>query len=189
MELLWTVGLWAAAPLTAIAALWCLLFCRGEPHGKLAWAWGVFAVSVLLLVGGGWILGRFGLAWRDLPGGLLAWARIISWPALCIFTLGCLLPMELPELAPVLRRGMKLGVLASAGLSLCAVLTLGVPLAVFSYDNHERVVEYRGQTLVETDEGFLDPEYHYYVYHGPLLRGNRSLYGPQMERLFENLEE
>ena len=57
---------------------------------------------------------------------------------------------------------------------------------MFTFQHNERIVSYQGQTLVETDEGFLDQEYHYYVYHGPLVRGGESLYGAQMERLPED---
>ena len=186
MGLLWTVGLWAAAPLTAVAALGCLLFCREEPHRKLVWAWVAFAVSALLLFAGGWVLGLLGLAWRDLPGELLSVVMVVSWLALQGFTLGCLLPREMPELAPVLRGGLKLAVLACACLSMLATLTFSSIMALFTFQNNERIVSYQGQTLVETDEGFLDQEYHYYVYHGPLVRGGESLYGAQMERLPED---
>ena len=186
MELLWTVGLWVAAPLTAIAALGCLLFCREEPHRKLVWAWGAFAVSFLLLFAGGWVLRWFDLAWRDLPGRILSAGVVVSWLAMHGFTLGCLLPREMPELAPVLRRGLKLALLACVCLSMLATLTFSSIMALFVFQNQERIISHGGQTLVETDEGFLDQEYHYYVYHGPLVRGGTSLYGARMERLPED---
>ena len=34
---------------------------------------------------------------------------------------------------------------------------------------------WRDRTLVEEDQGFLDPFYVYYEYHGPLVRGARSV--------------
>lgn len=39
----------------------------------------------------------------------------------------------------------------------------------------ERVVASQDRTLVEEDRGFLDPFYVYYEYHGPLVRGARSV--------------
>ena len=39
----------------------------------------------------------------------------------------------------------------------------------------ERVVTYQDQMLVEEDRGFLDHRYVYYEYHGPLVRGARSV--------------
>lgn len=186
MEGIIAVAAWIASPLMALSALGCLLFCRKAPRKNLLWASGIVAGAALALLGGGWLLGQFGLAWRDLPGGIFAAIMIIGWLAVNLLTLGCFLPLELPDLAPVLRWGMKLTVVACACLSIYVTLSFGALIAVFSFDNQERVLSYQGQTLIETDEGFLDPEYHYYTYHGLLVRGRESLYGVQMEHLPED---
>ena len=110
----------------------------------------------------------------------------MGWLAINVLTLGSLLPKEMPNLAPVLRWGFKLALVGCACLSMYVTVTFGGLFAAFSYDNQERVIQYQGQTLVETDEGFLDPDYNYHLYHGPLVRGNESLFGTRMERLLED---
>ena len=186
MEEIITTGAIIGSPLMLMAALGCLLFCREESHKKLAWVFGVWAGALLLLFGGGWVLGQLGLAWRDLPGGILAVILIVGWLAINVLTLGSLLPKEMPNLAPVLRWGFKLALVGCACLSMYVTITFVGLFAAFAYDNQERIIQYQGQTLVETDEGFLDPDYNYYVYHGPLVRGNESLFGTRMERLLED---
>ena len=47
---------------------------------------------------------------------------------------------------------------------------------MFAFGDTEKVVEYQGQTLVEVDDGFMDPHWSYYVYHGPLVRGRERVY-------------
>ena len=100
-----------------------------------------------------------------------------------LFTLGCFLPLEMPEVAPVLRWTAKGLTLLSAGLVLYCALVYGVILLAFGYSGGERVLEYRGQTLVEVDDSFLDPIYNYYEYHGPLVRGKEPVYKHQHSRL------
>ena len=185
MEMLWTAGLLVASPLLALTGLACLLGCRGKSHGRLAWAWGILAGSLVLSQGGGLWLQSLGLAWRSRPNQLLGWAIWLSWLGVNGFTLGCLLPLELPDLAPVLRRCLKGAVLVCAALSVTSALTFGGLILAFS-GTEERVIRYQGQVLVEETGGFLDPEYNYYVYHGPLVRGSQSLYGARLEPLRED---
>ena len=176
MELIGSMAFWAAPPLTALAALGCGLYGRGRRRTCLLWTGGLLALSLLVLAGGGWVLGLLGLAWRSLPETVLAWAALGGWLGVCLFTPGCLLPLELPGWRAGLRWAVKGAVLLCAGLSLWTALTLGTLLLSFSGPGLEREVEYRGVTLVEVDRGFLDPDYRYYSCRGPLLRGSRPLY-------------
>lgn len=72
--------------------------------------------------------------------------------------------------------GGKGAVLFFAAVVLLVTLWLGPLVLAFAYGNPERIVEYQGQTLLEVDDGFLDPHWSYYVCHGPLFRETERLY-------------
>lgn len=173
----------AGTVLLALAGGGCLIFCRGTGTRYLARTAWVFATSFILFAGGNLLLERFGLAWRNLPSGVFCAVLLISGALGVLFTLGCFLPLEMSEVAPVLRWTVKGLALLSAGLVLYCALVYGVLFAVFAYGGGERVLEYQGQTLVEVDDSFLDPIYHYYEYHGPLVRGSEPVYERQYSRL------
>ena len=64
------------------------------------------------------------------------------------------------------------------GVSICVVIGSAVTEGLFFWTFstvEERVVASQDRTLVEEDRGFLDPFYVYYEYHGPLVRGMRSV--------------
>ena len=64
------------------------------------------------------------------------------------------------------------------GVSICVVIGSAVTEGLFFWTFstvEERVVASQDRTLVEEDRGFLDPFYVYYEYHGPLVRGARSV--------------
>lgn len=64
------------------------------------------------------------------------------------------------------------------GVSTCVVIGSAVTEGLFFWTFstvEERVVASQDRTLVEEDRGFLDPFYVYYEYHGPLVRGARSV--------------
>ena len=164
------------AALLAVIGLGCLLYCRGKNRRHLAWCAGIFISALALLFGGEVLLSLWGLTWRNLPGGVLCAIIMFSGAVGILLTLGCFLPLELPDVAPVLRWAVKGTALLSAGLVLFYALTFGTLLAVFGFGGSEQVVDYQGQALVEVEDGWLDTVYEYYEYHGPLVRGNHCLY-------------
>ena len=146
----------------------------------------MFVPVFLLFVGGNLLLGLFGLTWRNLPSGLFCAVLLISGALGILFILGCFLPLEMPEASPVLRWEVKGIALLSAGLVLCCALFYGPLFAVFAFGGEERVLEYQGQTLLEVENGFIDPIYDYYEYHGPLVRGAELVYARQYTPLDGN---
>lgn len=164
-------------PVLGIAGLYCLLFCKEEEHYKhLLRTAAVFLSSAALLMGGGFLLERFGLAWRSAPSAILLSGMMVSgWIGL-IFTMSCLLPRQWPLVGTAVRRTVKGGLLFLTVLILLTVLWLGPILMMFAFGDTEKVVEYRGQTLLEVDDGFMDPHWSYYVYYGPLVRGRERIY-------------
>lgn len=166
------VGPLALALLGAV----CLIRCKGPERRRLAWAAGVFLGALALHLGGGIVLGWFGLAWRNLPAALLFLTVLFSGWTANVLTLGCVLPWKWPNLAPVLRVAVKGAAVAFTGLVILSTLWIGLLAAVFGYVHEERIVEHEGQTLVEEDMSWLDPIYYYYEYRGPLLRGSELIY-------------
>lgn len=160
----------------AVVGLGCLIYCKGKYHRYLARTAAVFLGALALLLGGGLLLDCFGLTWRNLPSLALCGILLVSGWVGIIFTLTCFLDVKLPELAPILRWAAKGAVAFFAAVVFIVTLWIG-PLGIaFVYGNPERVVDYQGQTLLEVDDGFLDPHYSYYEYHGPLVRGKERVY-------------
>lgn len=169
----------AGCPLMALAALGCLFWCRGRNRRYLAWAAGVFLGVLALFFGGMILLGFFGLTWRNLPALILCTVLLVSGWAGIVLTLACLLPQEWPELAPVLRWTVKGGALLLSSVVLITTIWFGPIFIAFGFGGGERVIQYQGQTLVERMEGFLSPDYSYYSYRGPLVRGTERIWsGP-----------
>ena len=164
-------------PVLGLAGLYCLLFCKGEEHYKhLVRTAAVFLGAAGLLTGGGAVLGLFGLAWRSGPSVVLFGVMLVSgWIGVAL-TMACLLPRQWPVVGVVLRRAVKGGLQFLAVLVLLVSLWQGPFLMMFAFGDMERVVEYQGQTLLEVDDGFMDPHWSYYVYHGPLVRGKERVY-------------
>lgn len=146
----------------------------------------VSAVLVGLLAGGNLLLKPFDLAWRNLPGGLMAAAGILCLAAVLIGTavrvLTC--PMEGRSLAA--WAAARITVLAGTAVFLYYVLIVAPWVACFTYAGQERMITYKGQTLLEVDNSFLDPMYDYYAYRGPVFRGAELLSSSQEHRLDEN---
>lgn len=163
-------------PILALTAIVCLLYCRGKNRRYLAWAAGIFLGTLALFFCGNILLGFFGMTWRNLPSMVLSGVLLVSGWVGIILTLNCLMPAEWPEIAPVLRWAVKGAVLFFAAVVLLVTLWLGPLVLAFAYGNPERIVEYQGQTLLEVDDGFLDPHWSYYVCHGPLFRETERLY-------------
>ena len=172
-ELLFCFALCFAGPVTLLAALDRAFFGTGKRRRRLWAAMAVAGGAVLLLMGGDWLLGRFGLAWRNLPAGVLSAAAILGGTVCALLTIECV----------ALRRGDGPGwllstvVVTACALALTGLLLLWGPLAAaLAFGGREQAVEYEGRTLLERDEGFLDPAYEYYDYHGPLVRGAEGLF-------------
>lgn len=160
----------------ALAGVGCLICCRGKNHRRLAWTAVVFLAAMALLFLGSILLGIFRLTWRSLPMLLLGGVLLVSGWAGILFTMACVLPMEMPELSKTLRRAAKGVLLVFAAAVLLVTLWAGPLALLFGFYREERVVEYRGQTLLEVDDGFLDSHYSYYAYCGPLVRGTLRIY-------------
>lgn len=113
-------------PVLGIAGLYCLLFCKEEKHYKhLARTAAVFLSSAALLMGGGALLERFGLAWRNAPSVILFSVMMASgWMGL-VFTMFCLLPRRWPLAGAAVRRTVKGVLLFLAILILLVGLLLG----------------------------------------------------------------
>lgn len=172
LDALLTAFIPAAAVLLA-AALYCLLpgrvACKRKARRALGWVLALFLAVSLLQLAGEFTLAMFGLAWR-------AWVRSLFAGALGLLTflgvfqiLGCYLEQrDTPRLAHQIVVGVS-------GLVVIAYLvTVGLSNWFLSL-RPERTVAWRDRTLVEEDQGFLDPFYVYYEYHGPLVRGARSV--------------
>ena len=172
LDALLTAFIPAAAVLLA-AALYCLLpgrvTCQRKARRALGWVLALFLAVSLLQLAGEFTLAMFGLAWR-------AWVRSLFAGALGLLTflgvfqiLGCYLEQrDTPRLAHQIVVGVS-------GLVVIAYLvTVGLSNWFLSL-RPERTVAWRDRTLVEEDQGFLDPFYVYYEYHGPLVRGARSV--------------
>ena len=172
LDALLTAFIPAAAVLLA-AALYCLLpgrvTCKRKARRALGWVLALFLAVSILQLAGEFTLAMFGLAWR-------AWVRSLFAGALGLLTflgvfqiLGCYLEQrDTPRLAHQIVVGVS-------GLVVIAYLaTVGLSNWFLSL-RPERTVAWRDRTLVEEDQGFLDPFYVYYEYHGPLVRGARSV--------------
>ena len=175
-EKMLTVTAFVSVPTLALCVVGCLIFLPREQRPYLLSVTGICGGAFLLLAGGGWLLGRFGLAWRNLPAAVLSVLLLIGGCAVVLFMLGALLPAELPKVPAVLRWVIKSAAAASAALVLFYALALGGLLITMSFGDKERVIKYEGQIWVEVDRSFLDPCYDYYTYYGPLVRGGERLH-------------
>lgn len=135
----------------------------------------MFLGALALYFGGLILLGFFQLTWRNLPALILCTVLLLSGWAGIILTLACALPMEWPNVPLILRWPAKGLLVLCAALVLLMTLWIG-PLGIaFVYGDSERVVECQDHRLVERREGFLSPDYSYYAYHGPLVRGTERI--------------
>ena len=179
-DILYRACLVFALPAMSIIALVSLVTWRGRRRKQLGILSAFFIGGLALLVGGSFVLGRNGLAWRTLPLNILMVVIMISGVVGLVFLTAIILSMPLPDLATVLHVLFKLVTIACASLLLYFALTIGFILFIFSVGETDRVVEYQGEILVEVDKSFLDPWYIYYPYHGPLVRGNTPVYAGEV---------
>ena len=161
----------------AIIGVCCLVLCRGEEnHKHLVRTTEVFLGTLALLAGGDILLKQFGLTWRGAPEAVLFGVMLVSGWLGVLFTLACFLPLNRPGSNRFLRRAAKAVALFFGALLLVVSLWVGPMMLIFACGDDERVVEYEGQTLVEVNDGFMDPHWSYYVYRGPLVRGRERVY-------------
>ena len=162
-----------AAAVTLAAALYCLLpgrvACKRKARRALGWVLALFLAVSLLQLAGEVTLAMFGLAWR-------AWVRSLFAGALGLLaffgvfqTLDCYL-----EQRDTLQLAHQIVVGISGLVVIAYLVTVGLP-SWFLAIRPERTVTWRDRTLVEEDQGFLDPDYVYYAWRGPLARGLEPL--------------
>lgn len=175
--MLWIVPLMQAGILVlAVAGLYCLFCCEGKDHRSLVWTAAVFLGTLAVWMGGGILLGWFGLAWRTAPSLVLCGAAMVSGWVGIVFTLACFLPAKGPGVSTALRRVLKGIVLFFAAVVLVITLWICPIMLIFGFGDTERVVDDQGRTLLEVNDGFLDSHYSYYAYCGPLVRGTERIY-------------
>lgn len=161
----------AGVPVLIGVGIWCLRHCEGRVRTCLAVNAVVFLIALTLHSGGYIVLGRFGLAWRNLPGLVLWMVLAGSFLVWIVLALYCFLP-QVGWIGWVNKGIMIL----FATVTFLGILWVGVIVLAFGYGGTERVLEYQGQTLLEVDDGFSD---RYYAYRGPLVRGTERLYGSE----------
>lgn len=172
MEQVWFLFLYGWLP-AALVVLWEAARClRTDWRGEwkfLAWMLGLLAADLILWLVGEPVLAAFGLAWRAWLVSFLQGAAlvlVVVWTLLVGLSVLCR-----DEAYSVVRKVIL-------GVSICVVIGSAVTEGLFFWTFstvEERVVASQDRTLVEEDRGFLDPFYVYYEYHGPLVRGARSV--------------
>ena len=162
-----------AGGVTRAGALYCLrpgrVACKRKARRALGWVLALFLAVSLLQLAGEFTLAMFGLAWR-------AWVRSLFAGALGLLaffgvfqTLDCYL-----EQRDTLQLAHQIVVGISGLVVIAYLVTVGLP-SWFLAIRPERTVTWRDRTLVEEDQGFLDPDYVYYAWRGPLARGLEPL--------------
>lgn len=167
----------AGPPVLLGVGITCMLRCGERERRHMIWSAAVFWGTLALWIGGGVLLNLFGLAWRGVSVGILLGVVLISGGIWITQVLAFLLPnKDFPHLVLGFRWAAKGIVLLFAGAVLLLMLFLFMFACALAGDDARRVVEYQGQTLVEVSDGWLDPHYSYYEYHGPLVRGQERVY-------------
>ncbi len=162
--------------LVAAAIFWLLYRFLVKEEGlrvPMAIAMGLVLDGLALDIGGSLLLDAFGLAWRS-P---VIWSvsLLIGLGGACGLMGGVLRLDELLERHPVAQAvSTSLASLASVALVFFMGWLLLIVTALAA--SNERVTFWEdGRRAVERDDGFLDPCYNYYEYHGPLVRGSQLL--------------
>lgn len=164
-----TLGGLGAVVLMGLEALNCLLTCRGKRRTRLLYAAAGLGIVLLLWWGGDALLRLIGLSWRSWVRTAFGVAALVLGMAGVFLTVHC----------GAERRAGRLWHEAAVGIALLMLLACSVTIGPFLLalsHTPERVLEVQGQTLVEEDEGFLDPHYVYYIGFGPLLRSRESVW-------------
>lgn len=168
----------AGLPILPGVGVTCMFRCGERERRHMVWSAAVFLGALALWIGGNLLLGIFGLTWRGVSVGVLLGVVLVSGGVWITQALAFLLPnRDFPHLVLGFRWAAKGIVLLLAGAVLLIMLFLFAFACALIGDDARSVVEYQGQTLVEVDEGFLDPWYSYYVYCGPLVRGTERVQG------------
>ncbi len=168
----------AGLPILPGVGVTCMFRCGERERRHMVWSAAVFLGALALWIGGNLLLGLFGLTWRGVSVGVLLGVVLVSGGVWITQALAFLLPnRDFPHLVLGFRWATKGIVLLLAGAVLLIMPFLFAFACALIGDDARSVVEYQGQTLVEVDEGFLDPWYSYYVYCGPLVRGTERVQG------------
>lgn len=163
-----TVFLWLPLLILAAFCVLCLVNLPENRRRGLLPAALAMTVCAAVLLGGAWLLGRFGLTWRMIPkvsAGLLLWAMGLTSGVLTVRFTGRWLTERRPKLA-VYGQALALYCLISvmgAGSVLGGLWAFGVT---------EEVGTWRGERVVQ-GHNFLT--YEVYEYYGPLIRGVDAL--------------
>ena len=118
--------------------------------------------KIAMLAPGARLTKVLGVHW----GWILALVLVVVWTLLVGLSVLCR-----DEAYSVVRKVIL-------GVSICVVIGSAVTEGLFFWTFstvEERVVASQDRTLVEEDQGFLDPDYIYYAWHGPLVRGLEPL--------------
>lgn len=169
-------------PIGVAAALVLLIGGPGKWRKRLGVAFLTMAAPALLLFLGNWLLDKLDLAWRN----SLAWGfALAAWAGLAA-VLVC----------AALCLGEKLGrhriwKLILGVVALCVSLSALYWCALFASLSFgsERVIQHEGARVVEVDRSFLDPQFSYYAYHGPLVRGSEQLHSAIGEGPWQRWED
>lgn len=156
-----------------VVGFWVALTFRstGRPRKTLlAVSLTVIGLAAVLF-GGHWLLGTFELTWRQWLKTILAlllWCGGVAVSVLLVIWNSA----AFSECGRVFRRCMQ------ALVGLCLVIALGLGTlfgGAWLYGGTETVTQRNGKTVVSVEEHFLDDCSAYYEYHGPFVRGTKSL--------------
>lgn len=169
----------AGVPILGVISIGYLLHCDEKRRRRLVWTAAIFLGVLFLMIGGSFILGCFGLAWRGVSWGVLLGTLVISgWVGTSLLMDG-FLRGEWLGIPLILRWAVKSVVVLLTGAVLIVSMFLFIIACALAGDDARSVVEYQGQTLIEVSDGWLDPHYSYYEYRGPLVRGRERVYDQQ----------
>lgn len=124
-----------------------------------------------VLLGVTWGLDQCGLSWR-------AWVQVGILSGLWLMGLvtGILIIVYARRWLSELGVVMKTVITGLCALSLTSIMLLsGFVILMFAGINSDQVGVYQGRKVVQGSFTFMDASYAVYEYHGPLVRGARSI--------------
>lgn len=170
-ELMLFLLLWG--PLLVLAGVCVVTLDKLEPRRRR----GLFPLFVvmlglgLVLFGGAAVLGRYGLAWRT-------WVQEGMSGALWVIglTTGLLTIVYARRWLLEWRGGWGRAVVSLSALCLTSAMLFGTVLGgLWCLGPGETVGTYQGRRVVQGAWTWMETSYAVYEYHGPLVRGARSI--------------
>lgn len=160
-------------PLAAMLAIWviCVIRLPGKRRRVLLALFAAAAALAVVLFGGRWLLEQNGLTWRTwlLEGlSIVLWAAGLALGICAVRYFYKLLRERRPKLA---AWGMALGLYCLMCVMLCGTVLGGL----WAMGPGETVGFYHGRQMVQGRWTWMETTYHIYEYHGPFVRGNRSI--------------